>query len=309
MKKTFLFGILALILVGVVLAQEKVTEQRPTEVENYQAQIDSLKSEVEKVKKDACDRAIEGANRSIDYANFMIQLLILIVAILGGLGIFGYIKTGKVRERVEKELDEIRNFKESAKEDYQTELQKVVTIRQDVETLRTKAENFVKEIETIHKDITEILGEIKTIDKGIDKKAATTADANRLYTEADLHIQKSEYEEAIDNYKEITELVPDHVYTYNNWGAALLELGKLKSDKIHIKEGLGKLDTAINIDNKYARAWYNKAFGHTLLKEKPETLASLREAINLNPRYKEKAKADDDFKDLWDDEDFKKLVE
>jgi hypothetical protein len=38
-------------------------------------------------------------------------------------------------------------------------------------------------------------------------------------------------------------------------------------------------------------------------------LKSLKKAIELNPQFKEQAKKDNDFKEYWDDPDFKKLVE
>ena len=43
--------------------------------------------------------------------------------------------------------------------------------------------------------------------------------------------------------------------------------------------------------------------------DKGESLESLQKAIELDPKHKEGAKKDDDFKGLWDDEDFRKIVE
>ena len=40
-----------------------------------------------------------------------------------------------------------------------------------------------------------------------------------------------------------------------------------------------------------------------------KALSDLKRAIELDTSYKEKAKEDKDFEKLWDDEDFKKLVE
>ena len=42
---------------------------------------------------------------------------------------------------------------------------------------------------------------------------------------------------------------------------------------------------------------------------KEKAMSDLEKAIELDKSRKEKAKKDEDFKNLWDDEDFKKLVE
>ena len=42
---------------------------------------------------------------------------------------------------------------------------------------------------------------------------------------------------------------------------------------------------------------------------KEKALSDLKKAIELDISHKEEAKEDKDFEKLWDDEDFKKLVE
>jgi hypothetical protein len=45
------------------------------------------------------------------------------------------------------------------------------------------------------------------------------------------------------------------------------------------------------------------------MKNKDQTIFNLKHAIELDSSYKEMAKNDEDFKELWEDEDFKKLIE
>ena len=45
------------------------------------------------------------------------------------------------------------------------------------------------------------------------------------------------------------------------------------------------------------------------MSNKGEGLSKLKKAIEIDPSWKEDAKKDEDFKRLWDDADFKKLVE
>jgi len=42
---------------------------------------------------------------------------------------------------------------------------------------------------------------------------------------------------------------------------------------------------------------------------KDQAIFNLKRAIELDPSYKEMAKNDEAFKELWADEDFKKLIE
>jgi len=45
------------------------------------------------------------------------------------------------------------------------------------------------------------------------------------------------------------------------------------------------------------------------LENKGKMLSDLKTAIDLDFSYKEEAKSDEDFKNYWDDSDFKKLTE
>ncbi|MFH1228653.1 MAG: hypothetical protein V1701_12235 [Planctomycetota bacterium] len=57
-----------------------------------------------------------------------------------------------------------------------------------------------------------------------------------------------------------------------------------------------------------AGASYMKACAYSLKGDKKNSLENLSYTISFDSKYKEKAKKDDAFKSLWEDEDFKKLV-
>ncbi|MFH1228672.1 MAG: tetratricopeptide repeat protein [Planctomycetota bacterium] len=65
----------------------------------------------------------------------------------------------------------------------------------------------------------------------------------------------------------------------------------------------------IKVEPKYAVAWYNTACAYSLKGDKSNALTALAKAITLDAKFKEEAKKDEDFKSLWQDADFKKLVE
>ena len=61
--------------------------------------------------------------------------------------------------------------------------------------------------------------------------------------------------------------------------------------------------------SNYAEAWFNRACLYSVLKNKEEALSNLKKAIELAIDLKKIARKDGAFKDLWEDEDFKKLTE
>lgn len=71
---------------------------------------------------------------------------------------------------------------------------------------------------------------------------------------------------------------------------------------------LKSFEKAIEIDPNYATAWFNAACVHSLKGEKEKSLKGLQKAIELDESCKKQARVDDDFKSLWDDDDFKKLT-
>jgi len=109
-------------------------------------------------------------------------------------------------------------------------------------------------------------------------------------------------EEAIEKYKKAIELKPDYAEAYLNWGVALGKLGKHE-------EEMEKYEKARELKPDEATAWFNIACVYALQNKKKEALESLKRAIELDPKYKEIAKKDEYFKSLWQDGDFKKLVE
>jgi tetratricopeptide (TPR) repeat protein len=91
------------------------------------------------------------------------------------------------------------------------------------------------------------------------------------------------------------------VSAWINRGAALGNLGEYK-------EAVNSFDKAIELKPEAALAWYNKACAYSK-GDKEKSLENLRKTIELDPKYKAGAKKDEAFKGIWDDEDFKKIVE
>ena len=95
---------------------------------------------------------------------------------------------------------------------------------------------------------------------------------------------------------------PKDAWAYKNRASAWYNKGD--DDK-----AIADYTKAIEIDPQDDTTWYNRARTYSISGEKAKALSDLQRAITLNESFKESAKSDEDFKDLWYEEDFKKLTE
>jgi tetratricopeptide (TPR) repeat protein len=109
-------------------------------------------------------------------------------------------------------------------------------------------------------------------------------------------------EEAIEAYCKALEIKPDSYETWTNKGLALSMLGK------HT-EALKAHEKALNIKPNNYTILYNCACAYSLMEKKEQAIYNLKRSIELNSSIKERAKIDEDFKELWKYSDFKKLTE
>ena len=109
----------------------------------------------------------------------------------------------------------------------------------------------------------------------------------------------SEVEEMVNSIK--CHINPRDAEAYNNLGIAFGKLGRYE-------ESLKASDKAIELKPDYAGAWYTRGCTYSLKGDKENALNNLSRSIDLDAKYKEYARKDEDFKNLWDDEDFKKVT-
>lgn len=342
-KSVFIWVCIAFVLSWVSVGGQSVsTDTSETPTMKVQEDLETVRRDLEELRKDNYAKAMENAERSISLANFMIQVLIGAVALMTGLGIFSYVRTGQIRKRTEEELREIRELKEKISDDLKREFEKIVNLRCDVETAKREAETRMKDVKRIHGDVETIRQDIEKWGKEIYEKkrsvdeSQTDVLATRHFVQAYALAEEGKAAEAAEELAKAVELKPDFPQAYFNWGVELGNLGRIEesipkyrkaialnpnfakaysnwaSSLVKLgawEEAVEKCRKAIELRPDRAYPWFNMACAYSRGDKKAEALDALEKAVQLDPALKEDAKSDEEFKNLWEDEDFKKLVE
>lgn len=108
-------------------------------------------------------------------------------------------------------------------------------------------------------------------------------------------------EKALKAYDRAIKLKPIPDAWYNK-GLALGRLGRYE-------DALKAFEMALDLKPDFHEAWYNKACLYSLKGDKTNALSDLSKAIMINPACKNMAKEDEEFRNLIEDEDFRKIVE
>jgi|WetSurSiteA1Bulk_404760.scaffolds.fasta_scaffold00058_24 tetratricopeptide (TPR) repeat protein len=114
-------------------------------------------------------------------------------------------------------------------------------------------------------------------------------------------IQLGLHEKALKAYEKTIKMRPDSVDAWYNKGIALARLGRYE-------EALRAYEKTLDLNPDFADAWYTKACLYAIKGDKPNALADLSKAVMINPACRETAKEDEDFRNLLEDEDFKKII-
>ena len=150
---------------------------------------------------------------------------------------------------------------------------------------------MVDNIVKVEKDVNSIKEKYETEIRNLSITEKPSEEANEKLDEL---AKKSEFLEGVG-----VKLKPED---YVNLGLDLF----YKEEYEKAEKAFGKA-TELKPDNTNAQ--FNKACAYSLKGEKEQSFENLRKAIALDSKYKKISKKDEDFKNLWDDEDFKKIVE
>ena len=82
---------------------------------------------------------------------------------------------------------------------------------------------------------------------------------------------------------------------------ALVKLGRNE-------ESLSAYEKAIELDPKSADVYYERACFYSIRGDKDSFFRDLKKSIDLDQELKKSARKNDDFKNFWDDDEFKRIV-
>ncbi|MHA1110325.1 MAG: SagB family peptide dehydrogenase [Promethearchaeota archaeon] len=147
---------------------------------------------------------------------------------------------------------------------------------------------------------------------GYDEISLYTAPVGKIRSDSDkleeqfrtVHdlFQKKKYTECLVPIKEILKNMPDNGEAWTMLGYAYLYTG----DKEKAREVFEKV---LTMEPDDVNTMYNLSCVHATLNNLEESIKWLKKAIEVNPRYREYAKEDEDFTNIRDNEEFKKLIE
>jgi tetratricopeptide (TPR) repeat protein len=108
------------------------------------------------------------------------------------------------------------------------------------------------------------------------------------------------YEEAIKCYERSIELNPHYAEAWDNRGFVFHKLTLYE-------EALKCYNESIRLKPNLANAWYNRACLYSIKGEKEKAISDLKKALELDIYLKDKAKEDEDFKNIRDEDIFKRI--
>jgi len=113
--------------------------------------------------------------------------------------------------------------------------------------------------------------------------------------------EMKQFDDALKAFNKATALDPKRGDVWGMKAGVLAKLGKFD-------EALVSANKGIELMPEHPVGIYNRACIYSLKGDKINALADLKKAIEINPDFKRHVKTDEDFKSLFDDEDFKNLT-
>lgn len=131
--------------------------------------------------------------------------------------------------------------------------------------------------------------------------ANASPEISRIYMDALNHQRNGDYNIAEVLYRQVLSLDPNHPYALNNLG--VLQMIQKMPDK-----AIALFQRATVSKNDYVHPYYNLACLYAKQNKMEESLRYLQKAMAIKPDISEWAAKDEDFKNLRDNPDFKKMV-
>lgn len=118
--------------------------------------------------------------------------------------------------------------------------------------------------------------------------------------------QLKQYKEALDAYNEAIRLSPTYFWPWVGKGNVYFIYGIIDESKDI--EAIIAYKKVTEIKTDFPGAWWRLARIYARKGDKGNMLFNLKKAVELDPKLKAEAKITEEFRNYWDDPDFKKIV-
>lgn len=235
-------------------------------------EIKSLREENQmlrsQVKKQIADARLESSDRAINYTTSTINNIFYIITAAASLLVLLGWRS----------LNDIKN---SLKRD----------MSKKVETLMADYANRLNEIETKMKERSKVIIETQ-------KNITDTNSIHSLWMRAG--IEKSD-EDKISIYDEILSINPNDVEAMTYKADTLLEIGE-------VRWALNLLNTAIEYDDEYSLAYWQRACAYAKLEKPADALKDIEKSLQLSSTLQDELLSEVHFENLRNEPEFKALV-
>ncbi|SDZ87721.1 tetratricopeptide repeat protein [Psychroflexus halocasei] len=161
-----------------------------------------------------------------------------------------------------------------------------------------KTENIIAQYERRLQQIENKMTERSKVIIETQQNITNTNSIHSLWMRAGL--EKSE-EDKITVYDEILSINPNDIEAMTYKADALLEIGE-------VRWALDLSNTAIELDNNYALAYWQRACAYAKLEKQAEALSDIKKAIELSDTLEDELLNESHFENLQNNASFKKLI-
>lgn len=336
-RRIGLAGIFLFLALAPIFSQVSAAETAPTNSVTLNEKTANM------YEKDMIDATQRGLDRSISLLNFSINVFSLILAVVGvaiaGLTIFNILEINKSK-KLREEAEIIKNQFDKLLTDVSPIIANANLINSkkvELEKLKYLLEIQFKDMDVKHKfsdelkqtleeyvhivDMLETMGQklsyveylnrgrkfyfdekyyraLQAFEKAIEEKSG---DAIAWYNKGICLSKIGDYDGAIKAVNKAIDTDPDFEIAWYNKGYFLFR-------QTRYDESIKALEKVTSNQLFKPKAVFNIACAYSKLNNKDQTLMNLKEAICLDVNCKQKAPTDPDFEWLWNDPDFKNLV-
>jgi tetratricopeptide (TPR) repeat protein len=132
-------------------------------------------------------------------------------------------------------------------------------------------------------------------------------EGNHLGNLGNAYSALGDVKKAIEYYEQALKIAKE-IGDRRGEGNHLGNLGNAYSALGDAKKAIEYYEQALKVNPENKSMWYNKACAHSSMNKKSKALEDLKRAVDLNPSYRELAKSNKNFENLWEDQEFKDII-